>query len=165
VNDPATRDLVERVDGLLDEIESLPQGGKCMEVVEALVSLYGEGLARMVAAAGDETRAAFVDDTLVEHLLLLHDLHPVPLEERVRSAITLAGGGAELLAVDDGLVRLRTKPDSCASRATTAETKGQAIEEAIRAAAPEVDRVEIIDLSTPVMVLPQVQIHHPGATA
>jgi Fe-S cluster biogenesis protein NfuA len=163
VDDRAAQDLVRRVDDLLEEIESLPQAGACTEVVEALVTLYGEALARMVDAAGAEARAAFAADDLVAHLLLAHDVHPVPVEERVRAAVTLAGGGAELLSVDGGVVRLRATPGSCASCGTTAATKGQAIEEAVRAAAPEVDRVEIIDVSTPTMVLPQIHVQSPGA--
>src|SRR4051794_30809858 len=125
MDDQAARGLVARVERLLDEVESLPERDKCMEVVEALVALYGEGLARFVAATGG-VGAAAAEDELIEHLLLLHDLHPIPVEDRVRAAVTEAGGGAELLFIADGVVHLRAQEGSCAA-GTTAATKQQAI--------------------------------------
>jgi Fe-S cluster biogenesis protein NfuA len=152
VEDRAAVDLVGRVEALLDEAD-----GPTLEVVGALVEMYGEGLARMMAVAPDESaRAAFADDDLVAHLLLLHDLHPVPLEDRVRGAIAEAGAAADLLAIEGGVVRLRAKAGSCAACASSAGTKQQAIEEAIAKAAPDVDRVEFWDAPDPVVVLPQV---------
>jgi Fe-S cluster biogenesis protein NfuA len=150
VDDQGAVDLVGRVEGLLDEAD-----GQTLEVVTALVQLYGEGLARMMAVA-DGAREAFAQDQLVSHLLLLHDLHPVPLDERVRGAIEAAGGAAELLAIEGGVVRLRAKAGSCAACASSAGTKRQAIEEAIATAAPDVERVEFWDAPEPVVVLPQV---------
>jgi Fe-S cluster biogenesis protein NfuA len=152
VEDRAAVDLVGRVEALLDEAD-----GPTLEVVTALVEMYGEGLARMMAVASDETaRAAFAADDLVAHLLLLHDLHPVPLEERVRGAIEAAGAAADLLAIEGGVVRLRAKAGSCAACASSAGTKQQATREAIARAAPDVERVEFWDAPEPVVVLPQV---------
>jgi Fe-S cluster biogenesis protein NfuA len=152
VQDQAAVDLVGRVEALLDEAD-----GPALEVVTALVEMYGEGLARMMALASDESaHDAFAADELVSHLLLLHDLHPVPLEERVRGAIDAAGAAAEVLAIEGGVVRLRAKAGSCAACASSAGTKQQAIEEAISRAAPDVDRVEFWDAPDPVVVLPQV---------
>jgi Fe-S cluster biogenesis protein NfuA len=150
VDDRAASDLVGRVESLLDEVD-----GQSLEVVTALVELYGEGLARIMAMA-DGAREAFAEDELVSHLLLLHDLHPVPVEERVRGAIDAAGAAAEILAVEGPVVRLRAKAGSCASCAASAGTKQHAIEEAIARAAPEVERVEFWDAPEPVLVLPQV---------
>jgi Fe-S cluster biogenesis protein NfuA len=155
VGDQRALDLVGRVEGLLDEIDALPQSQKVVEVVQALVEMYGEGLARIMEMA-DGTRDAFADDELVAHLLLLHDLHPVPVEERVRGAIATAGAAADLLAIEGGVVRLRAKPGSCAACASSAGTKQAAIEEAIAKAAPEVERVEFWDAPEPALVLPQV---------
>jgi Fe-S cluster biogenesis protein NfuA len=162
VDDKAALDLVARVETLLDEVEGLPQRDKALEVVEALVQLYGEGLAR-IAAAADGDLARFADDELVAHLLLLHDLHPVPAEERVRRAVADVGGDSELIAIDDGVVLLRPRAGGCAV-GSTAATKRQAIEAAIERAAPDVDRVEFVDMPEPVLVLPQVQVQRPGAT-
>jgi Fe-S cluster biogenesis protein NfuA len=152
VEDRAAVDLVGRVEALLDEADE-----PALEVVTALVEMYGEGLARMMAVASDETtREAFAEDALVSHLLLLHDLHPVPLEERVRGAIEAAGAATELLAIEGGVVRLRAKAGSCAACASSAGTKQQATREAIGKAAPDVERVEFWEVPEPVVVLPQV---------
>jgi Fe-S cluster biogenesis protein NfuA len=152
VQDQGAIDLVGRVEALLDDADE-----PTLEVVTALVEMYGEGLARMMALVSDQrARDAFAADELVSHLLLLHDLHPVPLEERVRGAIEAAGAAAELLAIEGGVVRLRAKAGSCAACASSAGTKQQAIEEAIARAAPDVDRVEFWDAPEPVVVLPQV---------
>jgi Fe-S cluster biogenesis protein NfuA len=153
MDDQAARDLVARVETLLDEVESLPGADKTLEAVEALVRLYGEGLARVMALA-DGARATFAEDELVAHLLLLHDLHPVPVEERVRGAVAEAGGEADVLSVADGVAFLRPRAGGCASCGSSAGTKRQAIEAAIDRAAPEVERVEYLDLPAP-MPLPQ----------
>jgi Fe-S cluster biogenesis protein NfuA len=152
VEDRTAVDLVGRVEGLLDDADE-----PALEVVSALVEMYGEGLARMMALAPDETtREAFAEDDLVSHLLLLHDLHPVPLDERIRGAIEAAGAAADVLAIEGGVVRLRAKAGSCAACASSAGTKQQAIEEAIARAAPDVERVEFWEAPEPVVVLPQV---------
>src|SRR4051794_16219691 len=89
------------------------------EVVQALLDLYGEGLSRfvdVVAARDDDgaLAAAVCEDELVSHLLLLHGLHPRPLEERVREALAEVrpyleshGGDVELLGLEDAVVKLR----------------------------------------------------------
>ena len=148
MKDQAARDLVERVEGLLGEADD-----RTLEIVAALVELYGEGLRRMTVASGGAGEA-FAEDELVSHLLLLHDLHPVPVEERVRAGIDAAGGGAELLFIEDGVVHLRAKAGSCAT-GSTAATKQQAIAEEVRNAAPDVDRVEVMEMPEPALVLRQ----------
>ena len=88
---------------------------------------------------------ALADDELVAHLLLLHGLHPVPLEERVREALDEVrpyldshGGDVELLGVEDGVVRLRLQ-GSCSGCPSSAVTLKLAIEDAIHRRAPEVE--------------------------
>src|SRR5918911_2322999 len=76
MDDAEVRELVARVEGLLGDLDV--RGTKA---VQALVELYGEALARFVAGADP------VEDELLSHLLLVHDLHPVDVETRVRRAI------------------------------------------------------------------------------
>ena len=116
-----SRALVAEVERRLEELEALPDGAArdaAMGVVQALLELYGAGLERIVEeiAARDEGELAeaLSDDELVAHLLLLHGLHPTPIEERVRSALEEVrpyleshGGNVELLEVDPPSVRLR----------------------------------------------------------
>ena len=84
---------------------------------------------------------------LVSHLLLLHGLHPVPLEQRVHGALDEVrpyleshGGDVELLGIEDGVVRLamRGSCDGCASSTMTLKL---AIEDAIQKAAPDVEEI------------------------
>jgi Fe-S cluster biogenesis protein NfuA/nitrite reductase/ring-hydroxylating ferredoxin subunit len=150
-------DVVERVEALLEEVEGDP---KAQELVQALVELYGEGLSRVVAMAPDPR--ALAEDDLVAHLLLLHDLHPVPLEERVQGALEEVkpymqshGGGVELVGIEDGVVRLRMQ-GSCEGCAASELTLKLAIEDAIQKAAPDVERIEAVGQPPAVQVaLPQ----------
>jgi Fe-S cluster biogenesis protein NfuA/nitrite reductase/ring-hydroxylating ferredoxin subunit len=140
---------VARLEALLEEVEALPDPEareKCMETIGALLDLYGEGLARIVETAPEPER--LTDDELVSHLLLVHGLHPVPLETRVRGALEEVrpyleshGGNVELVGIEAGIVRLKMEGscDGCPSSAATLEL---AIEDAIRKAAPEVEDVK-----------------------
>ncbi len=87
-----------KIDTLLDDVASFPDPAvraKVTAIVQGLLVLYGEGLARMMAAvqergdppAGAQILSAFAADELVSHLLLLHDLHPVDVETRVTRAL------------------------------------------------------------------------------
>jgi Fe-S cluster biogenesis protein NfuA/nitrite reductase/ring-hydroxylating ferredoxin subunit len=148
---------VERVEALLEEVEGDP---KAQELVQALVELYGEGLNRVVELVPDPR--ALAEDDLVAHLLLLHDLHPVPLEERVQGALEEVkpymqshGGGVELVGIEDGVVRLRMQ-GSCEGCAASELTLKLAIEDAIQKAAPDVVRIEAVGQPAVVQVaLPQ----------
>jgi Fe-S cluster biogenesis protein NfuA len=142
---------VAHVEALLDRLDALPDPHArqtAAAAVQALVELYGEGLRRVVAALGAAQAQALAGDELVGHLLLLHDLHPVAVEQRVRDALVDVrpyleshGGDVELLGVEDGVVRLRLN-GSCEGCPASAMTLKLAIEEAVLKAAPDVERVE-----------------------
>ncbi len=149
------RDLVARVEGLLEELEGLEDRvarEQATEVVAALLDLYGEGLGRIVervAERDDGSLAeALAEDELVSHLLLLHGLHPVPVEDRVRTALDEVrpyleshGGNVELLSVADGIARLRLE-GSCSGCPSSTMTLKLAIENAIAKSAPDIETVE-----------------------
>ena len=155
LDDGAARERVARVDALLEEVEgaigAVPVD-TAIELVQAVLDLYGEGLARIVAHVADRDEdgalaSALASDELVSHLLLLHGLHPVPLDARVRGALAEVrpyleshGGDVDLLGIDDGVVRLamRGSCDGCASSTMTLKL---AIEDAIQKAAPDVEAV------------------------
>ncbi len=146
--------LVERVERLLDGIERLPdRAGRemAMEVVQALFDLYGTALERIVdeVAARDDGELAetFARDELISHLLLLHGLHPTPLEQRVVSALEEVrpyleshGGNVELLGIEEDTVRLLLK-GSCSGCPSSSMTLKLAIENAIHKSAPEIAEV------------------------
>ncbi len=156
-------DPVARVEALLEELDRLPDGdGRelATALVQALLDLYGEGLARIVAevAARDrdgELAATLGDDELVAHLLLLHGLHPEPLEARVRGALDEVrpylethGGNVALLGVEDGVVRLQLQ-GSCSGCPSSAVTLKHAVEDAIHKAAPDVEEIVAEDAEAP----------------
>ncbi len=148
---------MQRVEGLIRKIESLPDQtarDSALELVQALMDFHGAGLDRLmeiVAEAGEAGYSIFDDfarDELVSSLLLLYNLHPVPLEMRVMQALDKVrpyldshGGNVELLGVTDEVVRLRLQ-GSCKSCPSSAMTLKLAIEEAIMAAAPDVRAIE-----------------------
>jgi Fe-S cluster biogenesis protein NfuA/nitrite reductase/ring-hydroxylating ferredoxin subunit len=142
---------VARIEELLDEVEQLADPAAretALELVQALLDLYGEGLARVVEHADDGLVANLADDELVGHLLVLHGLHPVSLEARVRGALEQVrpyleshGGDVELLGVEDGVARLALQ-GSCSGCPSSTATLKLAIEDAVHKAAPDVERIE-----------------------
>ncbi|HZO59326.1 MAG TPA: NifU family protein [Solirubrobacterales bacterium] len=149
MDDQQTRARVERVELLLEQVEALPDAHArdvATELVQGLLDLYGEGFARIAAQVDDP--AALTGDELVSHLLLLHGIHPVPLETRVRGALAEVrpyleshGGNVELVSVEDGVVLLRME-GSCSGCPSSAMTLKLAIEDAIHKAAPDVASIE-----------------------
>jgi Fe-S cluster biogenesis protein NfuA len=136
----------ERVAALEQRLERLEPAA--LEAVSGLVEVYGEALGRIVRALGPDAVAALAADELVGQLLLIHDLSPQPLEARVLGALDevrpyLAshGGGVELVGIEGATVRLRLEGhcNGCPSSTATLEL---AVQDAIRAAAPEIERIE-----------------------
>jgi len=150
--------IVAETEALLDRLDALPDPTAretATATVQALVALYGEGLGRMVERLGPAQLRALAEDELVAHLLLLHGLHPVSVEQRVRGALANVrpyleshGGDVELLEVADGVVRLRLQ-GSCHGCPASAMTLKQAIEQAVLSAAPDVDAVEAEGVDDP----------------
>jgi Fe-S cluster biogenesis protein NfuA/nitrite reductase/ring-hydroxylating ferredoxin subunit len=145
------RELSDRVDA----IEDPAARRAAQELAAAMLELHGAGLARIgevldeAGAAGEEAKRTLVDDGIVASLLLIHDLYPVSLEQRVRDALEEVrpymdshGGDVELLGVEGGVVRLRLKGscDGCPASSSTLEL---AIKEALEKAAPDIAGLEV----------------------
>jgi Fe-S cluster biogenesis protein NfuA/nitrite reductase/ring-hydroxylating ferredoxin subunit len=156
LRDEEARDRVANLEGLLEALEKVEDPAareRSTELVQALVELYGAGLERIVALLAEREDSADLaealgGDELVSHLLLLHDLHPVPLEERVRGALDEVrpyleshGGDVELLSLEEGVVRLRME-GSCSGCPSSTATLKLAIEDAIQKSAPDVTAIE-----------------------
>ena len=148
MDDQTARELVTRIEAQLEDVEQLPDGPRelATELVAGLLELYGEALARVLDRADDAP--ALARDELIGHLMLVHGLHPVGLEERVRGALDEVrpylgshGGGVELLSVDGAVARLRLE-GSCNGCPSSTATLKLAIEDAIHKAAPDVERIE-----------------------
>lgn len=174
MDDGTAHRLVGRAEELLERLESLgdPLARElATDTVQAVLELYGEGLGRITSAVGEATATALAEDELVAHLLLLHGLHPVDLETRVRSALEEVrpyleshGGDVELLGVERGVARLRLQ-GSCDGCPSSAMTLKLAIEDAIAKAAPDVEAVEAEGAEpepAPAPALLQIETVQPG---
>ena len=141
--DPATRELAD-------------------ELVAAVVQLYGAGLERIVGRligageAGEQLAVDLTGDELVAMLLLIHDLHPVPLEERVQAALDSVrpymeshGGNVELLSLEHGVARIHLR-GSCSDCSASAVTLELAIKQALEEAAPDLEGLEVEGVAAPV---------------
>ena len=133
---PATRELAE-------------------ELVSAVVQMYGAGLERVLSSlrrAGEEGErllAALADEELVAALMLIHDLHPVALADRVRGALEQVrpymeshGGDVELISLEEGVARISLR-GSCSDCAASAVTLELAIKQALEEAAPDLAGLEV----------------------
>jgi Fe-S cluster biogenesis protein NfuA/nitrite reductase/ring-hydroxylating ferredoxin subunit len=154
-DDAQWRSAGDRIQTLLDA--SAAGGAAAHERAEQLVrevtDLYGAGLERMTqiaVAANPELAEAFTGDDLVASLLLVHGLHPHTVERRIADALDSVrpylgshGGDVHLLEVDGDVVRLRFS-GSCKSCPSSAVTLELAVEDAVRAAAPEISSIEVV---------------------
>jgi Fe-S cluster biogenesis protein NfuA/nitrite reductase/ring-hydroxylating ferredoxin subunit len=153
---------VARVEALLEGADAA-----ALELAGALLELHGEGLRRLLSHDDGSLVRAAAGDELVAHLLLLHDLHPVPVQERVGAALDEVrpyleshGGSVELVRVEDGVAVLRME-GSCKGCPSSALTLRHAIEEAVFKAAPDVERVEAEDAPAPLL---QIEVRAPAAS-
>jgi Fe-S cluster biogenesis protein NfuA/nitrite reductase/ring-hydroxylating ferredoxin subunit len=155
---PSSEELLERVRRLSDRVDRLddPEArDAAQELVAAILEMHGAGLATIggvldeAGPAGEAAKAKLVADPVVASLLLIHDLYPVPLEQRVGEALEEVrpymeshDGNVELLGVEDGVVRLRLAGscDGCPASASTLEL---AIKEALEKAAPDLAGLEV----------------------
>ena len=143
------RETGARVETLLAELRarSGPEAADVgEELVTCLVRLYGAGLETIMRTIGDEQRlqALLIADPLVEILLLVHDLHPLPPDARIRRALGHLGVGAEFLGIDDaGVVDVKLG-HGCGSM--TAD-----IEQAVTDAAPETTGVRVPPRDAPLL--------------
>jgi Fe-S cluster biogenesis protein NfuA len=169
-----TEETARRVDGLLAQLRDGPDpraAAVAEELTRCLVQLYGEGLARIVASIGPELSADICADPLVESLLLVHDLHPLDADTRIRQAVERAWprpGELRYLGTDRAGVahlRLTAGKSGCGSSQQAAIGEIEAI---VRAAAPELAEV---DVEIPAAALPLFQVslrhglvHAAGAT-
>lgn len=163
-----TLDVLEfqgRLQYLDDRLRELEQLGDpavratVREVVQALLDLHGAGLASILGhldAAGEAGSAvldACARDDVAGGLLLLHGLHPLDLETRVRQALEdvrprlqAHHGDVELVEIDAGAVRLRLLCN-CHGCSSSAVTMKQTIEQAVLARAPDAEALEVEGVS------------------
>lgn len=144
----------DRIQTLLDSCAANGAAAqeRAQQLVREVVGLYGAGLERIIRLAGDPGLAErLATDDLVASLLLVHGLHPHDVHRRVSDALDRVrpylgshGGDVDLLEVsDEGVVRLAFT-GSCKSCPSSAMTLELAVEDAVRAAAPEISSIEVV---------------------
>ena len=158
--------LIERVQALtaqLEQVHDLQARAVADELVAAIIQLYGDGLERIFAALDDDVRDRLAEDGVVASLMLIHGLYPVDLETRVVEALDSVrpymeshGGDVELLAVEDGVARMRLVGhcESCPASEATLEL---AIKKALEETAPDLEGLEVEGVSRPAFELPVIQ--------
>jgi Fe-S cluster biogenesis protein NfuA/nitrite reductase/ring-hydroxylating ferredoxin subunit len=150
--------LVERVQELQAALEASGDSATselAEELVSAVVQMYGAGLERIVGVVteagsdGERIAEALTADPLVATLLLIHDLHPVPLEDRVQAALDSVrpymeshGGGVELLGLENGIARIFLR-GSCSDCSASTVTLELAIKQALEDYAPDLAALEV----------------------
>ncbi len=157
--DAQWRTAGDRIQALLDASAA---GGvvareRAEQLVREVTDLYGAGLERLMllaARAAPEAADVLVADDLVASLLLVHGLHPHPVERRISDALDTVrpylgshGGDVHLLEVteDGGNYTARLQfSGSCKSCPSSAVTLELAVEDAVRAAAPEISSIEVV---------------------
>src|SRR6266516_4082467 len=154
----------ERIEMLIQEVAEFPDPrarATTEELVQALLDMYGEGLAHILEltaqseASGYALIETFTKNDLLSSLFLLHGLHPVDIETRIARALVDVrpylkshGGNVELVKVENGVAYLRLE-GSCHGCPSSTITLKLAIEEAIYKAAPDLDGLQVEGVTEP----------------
>jgi len=152
---PKESELQQRMNQIEDLVQEIQSGAdpafrdRAIKLVELLLEVHGAGLDRvmeLVSETGPPGVALidrFTREPLINSLLLLHGLHPLELDDRVRQALDKVRpylqshkGNVELLGIDDGVIHLRLE-GSCNGCPSSSLTLKLAIEEAIAEFAPD----------------------------
>ncbi|MDR3700281.1 MAG: hypothetical protein P4L56_11630 [Candidatus Sulfopaludibacter sp.] len=144
--------LVRRLDAVADPAVKV----QVQKLLQSVMDLHGEAFERMLerlrstGTAGEALLDSMVADPVVASLLVLHGLHPVEFETRVRRAIEGAqsalrsyGAIAELGGARAGDVKIRIRG---VNDAVTARAVKSLVEEELYAAAPDAVSLDFLGL-------------------
>ncbi|GAC1538792.1 MAG: NifU family protein [Candidatus Velthaea sp.] len=172
---PSVQQMADRVESLLESFESVATPRMAREnaeaLVQTLVTLYGAGLERVLTIMDDtlggksqDMFAKLCADPFVESLLVLHDLHPFSLADRVRMALDSVRpylesheGGIEIVGIENGVAILHME-GSCEGCPSSAATVKLAVERAILERVPEIREVRADNVTAPAKAVPTLRI-------
>jgi Fe-S cluster biogenesis protein NfuA len=153
-----SRQMARRLQELIEQIENQPNPASralLQDCLQSLLAFYGEGLSRIVAhleAANGEAGPILdrmLQDQAISGLLLIHGLHPVPLEtrfhaalEKVRPYMQSHGGNIELLSLENDVARVRLQ-GTCKSCPSSTITLELAVRHAVEEACPDLLGFEV----------------------
>lgn len=153
------RERMQRIADLVRRLDSLSDPGvrlQVRELLQSVLDLHGEAFGRMLERlhGAGETGDALIDDLandpVVLSVLVLHGLHPLDFESRVRMAFERAeaalrgqGAIAELTGTRGGEVRIRIRG---VNDAHTAGAVKSLLEDELYAIAPDAASVVFLGL-------------------
>jgi Fe-S cluster biogenesis protein NfuA len=142
----------QRIESLLRDVEKKADPAVLagvQDIVQTLLEFHAAGLQRLLDLLGPEDAQRVAREELISSLLLLHGLHPLGLEARIRQALDSVrpmlrshGGEVELVRIVDGSVFLRLQ-GSCHGCGSSTHSLRQALEQAVLGIAPDVAGLEI----------------------
>lgn len=149
----------ERIQQLIEEIESLPDqhAKKIMqECIQEMLSFYGNGLERILKIISNGNSSAakdiyndLIEDSFVNGLLLIHDLHPLDLKTRLYKALDKVkpymdshGGSVEIVSLENGVAKLKLS-GNCKGCPSSASTLELGIKDAIEELCPDLLGLEV----------------------
>jgi Fe-S cluster biogenesis protein NfuA/nitrite reductase/ring-hydroxylating ferredoxin subunit len=154
-------DRVQELTGLVDELPDPRARALTQELVSAIIAMYGDGLGRIMATieGAREAGATILDelsqDGAVASLLLIHDLFPISLEDRVMEALDTVrpymeshGGNVELVSLQEGVAKLVLQ-GSCNGCSASRATLELAIKQALDEHAPDLVGLEVEGVTEP----------------
>ncbi len=153
-------DQAKRIQDLIDRIEALPDADArelMQECLRGVLALHGTGLERVLQLVSVNTQlhGTLVNDGIVRGLLLIHGLHPVPLEARMQQALDKVlpyiqshGGNVELVSLDDGVAKLRLQ-GTCKTCTASTITLELAVKGAIAEFCPDLLGMEVEGITDP----------------
>ncbi|MGH8889509.1 MAG: NifU family protein [Acidothermaceae bacterium] len=170
LGDEEVHERLGRLDALLGQLEEIPgpTAQSALDAVQLLAEVYGEALARVLAAVRDTPAAArsMCDDELLGHLFVMHDLHPDSVEQRVANAVESLqsyvgshGGSIEFVGIEDGVAKVALA-GSCGSCSSSATTLDLVVKEAVLAAAVELSDVEATTKKAADPLIPAASLLH-----
>ena len=168
-------DRVQQLSSQVDEISDARARELAQELVSAVIAMYGDGLERIMAAiSGSREAGATILDELaqdgaVASLLLIHDLYPVSLEQRVIEALDTVrpymeshGGNVELVGIEEGVARLVLQ-GSCNGCSASRATLELAIKQALDEHAPDLAGLDVAGVADEPAVQTGVALPMAGA--
>jgi hypothetical protein len=147
-----------RLETLIQALESSHDSSAAIarEFASALLDFHKTGITRLLqivrseASVGSNLLAQLTADQVVQSLLLIHDLHPVDVESRVRQAIAQLAPLLEaqafsvtIVAVSSDRVRLQLNGSGANDQASF-QLLEQTLQAALLEAAPDVREVQIL---------------------
>ena len=164
MNHSGIREPIERVETLLHRFDASHDESvkaDAADLISSLMDLHSTCLERIISALqahgeiGQQILAQLVADESVSGLLLLYDLHPVSLSDRVRAEIEKVQSvlqshqaAVEVVSVDEDHARLRLVVQGGGCHSNGGSLK-QLVEDAVVSVAPNLNRIEIEEMNGP----------------